>query len=180
MRCGALYWDPSKAVFERSTDARYVGQGYELRVPLPAGQLGQAELEAAVGKFHDMHRQEYGHHFPDSVVELVNLRVTAISEVAKIGAPESPQGGSLAEARIRTDETMFRVDGKLVPLQTDFYDRGRLPVDEEFCGPAIILQTDSTTVVPPDCTAILEKSGSLIIKVGAVAKDLSAGSPDTD
>jgi N-methylhydantoinase A len=127
-----------------------------------------------------MHQQEYGHHFPDSPVEWVNLRITAISEVVKIGVPEEPKGGSLAEARVRTDETMFRVAGKLVPFQTDFYERGRLPVDQEFCGPAIILQTDSTTVVPPDCSAILEKSGSLIIRVGAVKKDLPARDQGTD
>ena len=101
--------DPSKAVFERSTDARYVGQGYELRLPLPDGQLGQTEIEKAISRFHDMHQQEYGHHFPDSPVEWVNLRITAINEVVKIGVPEEPKGGSLAEARLRTDETMFRV-----------------------------------------------------------------------
>jgi len=172
--------DPSKAVFERSTDARYVGQGYELRLPLPEGQLSQAELQEAVGKFHEMHRQEYGHHFPDSPVEFVNLRVTAISEVAKIGTPEKPQGGSLAEARFRTDETMFHVAGELVPFQTDFYDRGQLPVNEEFSGPAIILQTDSTTVVPPDCTAILENSGSLIIRVGGAKQNLPASDRGTN
>jgi len=171
--------DPSKAVFERSTDARYVGQGYELRLPLPDGQLEEAELDKAVGEFHDMHQQEYGHHFPDSPVELVNLRITAISEVAKIGTPEEPKGGSLTDARIRTDKTMFRVAGKLVPFQTDFYDRSRLPVNEEFRGPAIILQTDSTTVIPPDCTAVLEKSQSLIIRVAAVKQDLPTGDQGT-
>ena len=172
--------DPSKAVFERSTDARYVGQGYELRLPLPDGRLGQVEIEESIGRFHDMHRQEYDHHFPDSPVEWVNLRITAISEVVKIGVPEQPKGGSLAKARIRTDETMFRVAGKLVPFQTDFYQRERLPVEQEFCGPAIILQTDSTTVVPPDCSAIVEKSGSLIIRVGAVTQDLPARDQGTD
>ena len=94
--------------------------------------------------------------------------------------PQEPKGGSLSEARIRTDETMFRVAGKLLPFQTDFYQRDRLPVDEEFCGPAIILQTDSTTVVPPDCTAIVEKSQSLIIRVGTVTQVLPTGGRGTD
>ncbi len=160
--------DPSEAVFSRSADARYVGQGYELRLPLSDEPLEQSEVEAMVGRFHEMHQQEYGHHFESSPVELVNLRITAISEVAKIGTPEEPEGGSLEDALIRDDETIFHVDGKLVPFATRFYDRDRLPVEEEFSGPAIILQTDSTTVVPPDCSARLEKSGSLIIRVGAV------------
>ncbi|MDT8320739.1 MAG: hydantoinase/oxoprolinase family protein [Xanthomonadales bacterium] len=172
--------EPSEAVFKRSADARYVGQGYELRLPLCDGPLEQSELETAVERFHDMHQQEYGHRFLNSPVELVNLRITANSEVAKIGPPEESRGGSLEDARIRSDETMFIVGGELVPFQTNFYYRDRLPVDEEFSGPAIILQTDSTTVVPPDCAVRLEKSGSLVIRVDEASAATNAGKKGAD
>jgi hypothetical protein len=35
-------------------------------------------------------------------------------------------------------------------------------------GPAIILQVDSTTVVPPGCTIVADEGGNLILNVGAV------------
>ena len=46
-----------------------------------------------------------------------------------------------------------------------FYRRHLLPVGESFAGPAIVLQKDSTTVVPPGCVAINDPAGNLILKV---------------
>jgi N-methylhydantoinase A len=155
--------DAATAKFERAADARYVGQGYELRLDLPAGKIGQAELEAALASFHQLHEREYGHHFAQSPVELVNLRVTAVAQVPKIGTPRRPSGGTLAAARLRTDGVVFRTGVELKPFQTAFYDRGKLPVGEPFTGPAIILQVDSTTVVPPGWTAEVHESGSIIL-----------------
>jgi len=159
--------DLANTVFERSADARYVGQGYELRLPLPAGTITGEVLNPAIGHFHELHRQEYGHHFVQSPVELVNLRVNAIATVPRIGAPAKPAGGSLAAALIRTDAAAFRVGLSIETFPTAFYDRNRLPVGTPFAGPAIILQTDSTTVVPPDCTAVLEESGAIAIRLRA-------------
>ncbi len=157
--------DASAAVFQRAADARYVGQGYELRLELPPGRIGSNELAAALATFHQLHEREYGHHFPQSPVELVNLRATAVAQVPKIGTPPRPAGGSLAAARLRTDPVVFRVGVELAPYETAFYDRGRLPVGEPIPGPAIILQVDSTTVVPPGCTAEVHASGSIILNL---------------
>lgn len=162
--------DLEQTAFEYSADARYVGQGYELRLPLPRGAISEEELRASIARFHDLHRQEYGHSFAQSAIELVNLRVSAIAKVPRIGAPRRPAGGSLAAARIRTDATVFRVGLELKTFETTFYDRSRLPVAQPCAGPAIILQTDSTTVVPPGCTAVLEESGSIAIRLGATSR----------
>jgi len=85
----------------------------------------------------------------------------------------------LEKALIRTDETIFRVGGELLPFQTSFYDREHLPVEEDISGPAVILQTDSTTVVPPDCVFRVEKSGAMIIRVCVAGEPSSAGNPGT-
>jgi len=157
--------DPATATFQRHADARYVGQGYELRLALPASTIGAQELQAALAKFHDLHEQEYGHHFPQSPIELVNLRVTAVGEVPKIRVPPRPAAGSLDAARIRSDAAMFRVGVELESFETTFYERGKLPLHTPIPGPAIILQVDSTTVVPPNCTAEVDDSGAIVIKL---------------
>lgn len=156
---------PASASFRRYADARYVGQGYELRLELPDGKLDAASVKVALAAFHELHQQEYGHHFPGAPIELVNLRITAVGRVPKIGVPPAPAGGSFDAARLRVDRAVFREGSELRTIETTFYDRGRLPVGQPFAGPAIILQTDSTTVVPPDCTAEVEPSGSIIIRV---------------
>ena len=155
--------DLDKATFERSSDARYVGQGYELRLPLPASAIDAQEFDLALGNFHELHQQEYGHHFPNSPIELVNIRVSAIAEVPKIGEPERPAGISLDKALLRTDEATFRDGSELREFETKFYDRARLPSNQQIDGAAVILQTDSTTLVPPGYTAVLRENGCIII-----------------
>jgi N-methylhydantoinase A len=163
--------DPATASFQRSADARYVGQGYELRLALPKTNIGAAELEPALAAFHALHEREYGHHFAQSPIELVNLRVTAVAQVPKIRVPPKPMGGSLEAARVRTDHAVFRIGVELKPFETTFYDRGKLPLGQPIPGPAIILQVDSTTVVPPYCTAEVDDSGSILLKLPSPRRD---------
>lgn len=157
--------DAEKTVVERSADARYVGQGYELRLPIPAGDFDDAAIHSAINAFHDLHRREYGHDFPGTPIELVNLRVTATGEVPKIAAPAERVSGKLASARLTSKAVLFKTDSGLDAHQADVYDRSRLPTGEAFPGPALILQPDSTTVVPPGCWVQVHPSGSLIISV---------------
>ena len=50
-------------------------------------------------------------------------------------------------------------------MNTAFYQRGLLPVGQIIEGPAIILQTDTTTVVPPGSSIVADGSGNLIIQL---------------
>jgi N-methylhydantoinase A len=156
---------PEDAAFQRAGDLRYVGQGYELRVPFADTALDAAALAAVFARFGELHRAEYGHVFPDSPIEIVNIRVTGIGRMAKIAAPRPPEGGSLAAALVKTAPCAFRVSDALETRQTSFYRRDTLPLDEPIAGPAIILQTDSTTVVPPGTIVRADRGGNLILRL---------------
>ncbi|MBI1735785.1 MAG: hydantoinase/oxoprolinase family protein [Candidatus Rokubacteria bacterium] len=152
--------------FARAADLRYVGQGYELRVPIAAGRIDEARLVDAFEAFHRLHEGEYGHSFRQSAIEIVNIRVAGVGRMPKIGRPAVTHGRSLDEARVKTGRCVFRVDGRLQPFETSFYQRRRLPLDEPVAGPAVILQTDSTTVVPPGWSATADRGGNLILTSG--------------
>jgi N-methylhydantoinase A/oxoprolinase/acetone carboxylase beta subunit len=156
---------PRDAAFSRAGDLRYVGQGYELRVPFPDETLDAAGLAAAFQRFGELHRAEYGHIFPDSPIEIVNIRVTGIGHMPKIAAPRPHQGGNLADALVKTAPCAFRMDERLETLPTRFYRRDALPLAEKVAGPAIILQTDSTTVVPPGATLRADSGGNLTLRL---------------
>jgi N-methylhydantoinase A len=161
----ADHLDRSGLAFVRDGDLRYVGQGYELKTPFPEGILDAAALDAVWQRFHALHEREYGHAFSDNVIEIVNIRVTGIGAMPKILAPPIPAGGSMAEARVRTERSMlFRCNGELRSFETSFYRRPLLPVGVCFAGPAIVLQKDSTTVVPPLWRANHDEVGNLILK----------------
>ena len=147
----------------RFGDLRYVGQGYELRVAIPQGALDGAALEQVWQAFHELHEQEYGHFFTDSPIEIVNIRLTGVGKMPKIANPPAPIGESLDAAHVKTATSVFRVDGALQRLETKFYIRAKLPPETAFDGPAVILQKDTTTVVPPGWSAILDKGANLIL-----------------
>jgi N-methylhydantoinase A len=157
---------PQDTQFLRAGDLRYVGQGYELRIPLPQGNIDETSIGQLWRDFDAVHKKEYGHVFPDNPIEIVNVRVTGIGLMPKIGQEVVSGGQSLDEARIKTGRCLFRVDNELKSFDTPFYQREKLPLEQTISGPAIILQTDTTTVVPPACHFSARADGNLIITVG--------------
>ena len=61
----------------------------------------------------------------------------------------------------------FRVDGRLSSFDTTFYRREKLAAGERIPAPAIVLQVDSTTVIPPGADAVTDEVGNIIITLGA-------------
>lgn len=142
---------------EAALDCRYVGQGYELRVVLPAGTFDDRSLE----QFHRLHEQEYGHAFRDPI-EIVNARVTALGARPKVGRV-AVTSGTLVEATLGEGESVYRRNGALASLPTRFLARATLPVGGPFPGPAVIFQRDTTILVPPGWTASAHESGVLVV-----------------
>ena len=64
---------------------------------------------------------------------------------------------------MRSGSCTFRVDGQLGDYPTDFYRRDLLPIGQKIAGPAIVLQMDTTTVVPPRYTFEADQAGNLIL-----------------
>jgi N-methylhydantoinase A len=146
-------------------DCRYVGQGYELRVPMPEGRLTPASWGELREHFHRQHREEYGHHFPDTPIELVNVRVVATGRMPKMPALPPPVGGSPDEALVEAAPVHFTLDGRLQAVPTRVYRRQGLAVGSQLSGPAILLQDDTTVIVPPGACADVLASGDLRVTV---------------
>ena len=153
-----------RVALSRAGDLRYVGQGYELGVAFPDGAIDEAALEAVWAAFHRQHEAEYGHFFADSPIEIVNIRLTGSGEMPKIARTMAAASGSLAEARVRAGACAFRRGDGLERLETDFYQREALPAEARFAGPAVVLQRDATTLVPPGWRASVALNGNIILK----------------
>lgn len=154
---------------QRFADCRYVGQGYELRVGVPAGVLDAAALHQVWQQFHDLHTAEYGHAFPENTVELVTLRVTGTGPMPKLETLPVLGEGQLQQAWLKTAETYFRVDGRLEKYTTNFFERDRIPAGARLEGPAVIFQKDSTVLLPPRASATVEANGNILIQLTPTA-----------
>ena len=157
----------ASTAYGRSGDLRYVGQGYELRVPIADGPVGEATLARLFEDFETLHRSEYGHVFADSPIEIVNIRLTGVGRMPKIALDGAAGTGTGADAAAESVACTFRLDGALATMDTPLHARERIAAGAALEGPAIVVQTDSTTVVPPGARARADAGGNLIIATGA-------------
>jgi N-methylhydantoinase A/oxoprolinase/acetone carboxylase beta subunit len=157
--------DPAAATFRRAADLRYLGQGYELRISAPDGPVTSEWVGRLFADFYTRHSAEYGHGFPGEPVEIVNLRLSATAPGAKLLGMPPPQPGSPATALIGRAPCVFRTADGLRSFVTPRYERDRLPPEEAIAGPAIIVQADSTTIVPPYARVRALWDGNLVIRL---------------
>ena len=155
---------PSDITYHRSGDLRYVGQGYELRVPFTTGNVDAASLSHVFEVFQSIHLSEYGHIFEDSPIEIVNIRLTGSGNMPKIKLQSA--AASRDSQPLDTRPCFFRSDGILQQQDTVLYQRETLASKQRIHGPAIILQKDTTIVIPPGASAINDPSNNLLIDTG--------------
>ncbi len=140
----------------RSTGMRYVGQSWDLIVPLPRkpgsiGELGQW--------FHGQHQRRFGYQM-DGGIEIVSLRVSATGEVEKPQMPRWSEDGDPEDAF--KGRRLVKFEGKM--HEAAVYDRDLLPKDAQVRGAAIIEEMGSVTVVPPHWTAEVGAYGELHLR----------------
>lgn len=150
----------------KTADVRYIGQGYEVRIELPTEPLGEDAALWIREAFENKHQEEYDQVFSGVSVELVNLMVTAFGTVPRMSKRRlsgSSQGGT---GLIKTEEVYFTIGEKVEKLPAGLYDRTSLRAGQRIPGPAIIVQMDSTSVIPPDALCTIDDFGNLVVDIG--------------
>ena len=150
---------------QRVAECRYQGQGYELRVDAPDGPVDTSFIAALIEGFHQVHAREYGRHFVDKDVELVNIRVIGIGRLPDLAAPSVAPGNSEAEALVGRRDVVFDFDGAPRTIDTPVYDRGKLKSGTVIRGPAIVEQADTTILILPGLPAETDSVGNLLIRI---------------
>lgn len=159
--------DPANMTLLRHADCRYVGQGYELRTECPAKVDGDGFVTALKQAFHKVHQREYGRHFSEKEVELVNLRVVGVGRIPELQPKRVTPGAETLEhqAHLGTRRVVFESGGRAVAYQAAIIQRDALRAGNLITGPAIVQQMDTTTVIPPGFSAEVDNVGNLIIRL---------------
>jgi len=148
--------------FVRQVDMRYVGQSYELTIPLPNNQLTPQDIEQLLERFYVEHDRAYGFSALGEPVEFVNLRLTAIGKITKPRLHEIRQDSSdLQSAQKALRSVYFAERGGYIDCP--IYDRYQLTSGQVINGPAIIVELDSTSVIHPGYRAEVDTFGNLIV-----------------
>jgi N-methylhydantoinase A len=153
-------------ILKRVCDCRYEGQGYELRVDVPEGEINEEWAVRVIQAFHAVHEREYASKFEDQDVLAINIRLIGIGVVTNDHsiAPQ-PQSLKLDPNNVSKAPVYFWVNDRLEEVETSFYNRSDIPFGGVLVGPAIIQQKDSTTVIPPLCEATFDNYGNIVINM---------------
>ena len=147
----------------RFGDMRYVGQGFELTVPLPAGPFTPASRTGIVAAFEQMYRTLFARTPPDVAVQFVSLRVSATAPMAGADLQLNAPAGSASAALKGRRPVWFPETGRYV--DTCVYNRYALPIGEQIDGPAIFEENESTLVIGPGSVCIAQPDGSLVVNM---------------
>jgi N-methylhydantoinase A len=140
----------------RALEMRYLGQNYELTLPVAVPRIDQTTMPGLWRGFNELHQARFGFHMPDSAIEVVNFMVTAIAVGPKARLPELAKASGAAEAGGRR-----RVVFEGGAIDTPVYARDRLLAGHRIAGPAVVEEAASVTILRPDQFLTVDRWGNL-------------------
>lgn len=150
--------EPHAMTFIRELEMRYLGQGFELAVPMTT-------LAHSIEAFHEKHERTYGYASREDPVEVVAARLVAIGDVPKADPKGHPERSNAERCEVEgraqiSDHREVYLTG-LGRTLTPIYQREQLAPGAKIAGPAIVEQYDSATLVAPDWTATVDSLANL-------------------
>ena len=142
-------------------DMRYVGQGYEVRVPFAMEPLTAAHVREMQRGFEAEYRAFYGQLADGVPIEAVNWRVLISGPRPQIESAAFEESATLNDTPVACRSVRFAIDQ--APLETPVYRREQLGRDWSAAGPLIIEEAASTTVVAPGWSARVAEGGCLLL-----------------
>jgi N-methylhydantoinase A len=150
-------------VYQRTADMRYVGQGHEVSVRLPDGELGPRHILEISAAFEDTYKNLYGRKGPDVPLEIINWRVVASGPRPETML-ELPRGDSRRDgARKRPRLAYFPECGGYI--EAPVFNRYALQPEVTFAGPAIVEERESTLIVGAGGRARVDESLNIIVEL---------------
>ncbi len=147
-----------QGVLSVAADLRYRGQSYEIEVPLQSDWITGAMPERIAAAFHARHAEIYGHADDKAAVHVVALRVVIAGITAK---PDFPAAEAAVSRPVPRGTVPVAHRGETV--QAALFDRAALPPGSRLDGPAVVVQDDTTSWVPPGFAGHVDPYGNLIL-----------------
>ncbi len=155
---------PEHIHHQRVADIRYVGQGHEIQVALPTGQLRSDSIPAIINSFEEVYRRLYERLSQSMPLEIINWRVTSSSPSPQVRLQVTGDEQTAAQtARKGSREAYVPELGGF--RDTPVYNRYGLMPGTSFTGPAIVEERESTVIVGPDCRFRIDEQRNLLVEL---------------
>ncbi|MBN9026819.1 MAG: hydantoinase/oxoprolinase family protein [Rhizobiales bacterium] len=141
---------------------RYQNQEFAVEVPIEAGRIGPAEIQAMVTSFHEVYEREYTYRL-QAEVEIIGLHLIAASEVGKLELVPMPVTGAKLEDAVKGRRMVdYATEGV---HEATIYDATKFEPGMRFNGPAIIEDPGTTIVVHPGNRVEIDTFGNTHIEI---------------
>ena len=150
-------------VYHRTADMRYVGQGHEVSVGLPDGELSAQQLPRIEDTFEETYRALYGRKGPDVPLEVINWRVVASGPRPEWNLTLPRDAAGRGDARKGSRLAYFPEREGYV--DTVIYDRYALKPGLEFAGPAIVEERESTLIIGARGHARVDNALNVVVEL---------------
>ena len=145
----------------RTADMRYMGQGHEVSVVVPSGDLLSEDLALLKERFDSVYEAQYGRTIPGVDVEVLTWTVTVSGPSSVVISAKE----AALEQTITTNTWRDVWDGKIGAFERcAVVVRENLDNGMGLAGPALIVEDQTSTYVPRGFSAIVNDSGYIIIK----------------
>lgn len=150
---------------ESAADMRYVGQGHEVTVMLDQAVFTAKDAAGLRSAFELEYKTRFGRSLDDMQVEVVSWRVRVSSRAIVERLDLEHVGDSTARESERKRAVYFSELGGF--HTTPVYSRNRLARGKQINGPAVIEEAESTVIVGPRATVVVDEAGNLIMRLNA-------------
>jgi N-methylhydantoinase A len=154
---------PDEITLTPSADMRYLGQGFEINVPLPGITLGDGDIDAIRAAFFDSYKQSFGRVVEDVAIEAISWRLTSSAPGRDIRLDAIERPASKGEAKRGIRSVHFPDVGY---VDAAVYDRYALKPGDSFAGPAVVEERESTCVLGPDSQITVDAYHNLVVDIG--------------
>ncbi|MFO1132856.1 MAG: hydantoinase/oxoprolinase family protein [Hyphomicrobiales bacterium] len=151
----------TKPTIQVIADCRYVGQGHEIRVPVPVRKLTPADGAKLKAEFERLYEQVYGLRIPNQEAEAITWSVTVSSKAAK--PKRAAKAAKKAAPKPRSKRTIY--DPALGrQVQVPVYWRFDMKPGAAIRGPAIIAEDETSTIVGANFSAAVNSLGYIVLE----------------
>jgi N-methylhydantoinase A len=151
----------TKPTIQVIADCRYVGQGHEIRVPVPVKKLAKADGAKLKAEFEQLYEQVYGLRIPNQEAEAITWSVTVSSRSAK--PKRAAKAAKKAAPKPRSKRTIY--DPALGrQVSAPVYWRFDMKPGAAIKGPAIIAEDETSTIVGANFTASINSLGYIVLE----------------
>ncbi len=152
--------DRATATVERVAEMRYAGQGHEITVTLPNGVLSVESLTEIERRFKAEYELRYQRSIENVPMEAVTWRVVVSGVSPDIEPSQSVQ--SVSNQYFKGTRAVWFPNQKTA-IDCPVYDRYALPVSQNFDGPAIIEEMESTTVIGLNSSFVVDGHRDILV-----------------